>query len=519
MAIEFKILGPLEVLDAGRPITVSSRKQRALLALLLLNQGAVVSRDRLIDALWDGEPPATAQSALRVHVSELRKLLEDDDSRQLLVTIDPGYRLQLRDSELDLIRFEQLLDDSGRSLGASNSEQAAATLRKALALWRGPPLADFAYDAFAQQAIGRLEELRLVALERRLDADLDLGRHGDLVPELEGLLAEHPLRERPRSQLMLALYRSGRQADALATYQLARRLMAEELGIEPGRPLQDLEAAILRGEPALDPASAATPPDGAQQASPTGQAVATPEEAPDRSLLVVADSEEGIDALVPLAELLARRPARELILTRIVGPQDDLVAATTEMGKRRAGLTERGVHARSAAFNSKDPGRDVVRLASEQDSDLILMHADTAVVESGTIEGDVAAILETAACDVALVTSSPPVDPDRPVMVPMGGAEHEWTAVELGAWAAKARGVPLILLGGAGDDDSDDAQDASRLLAHASLATQKGLGVDASPMLVAPGDQGVLEAITRGSLLVIGLSERWEKDGLGATRH
>src|SRR5262245_32235175 len=218
--MNFKVLGPLEVLDdGGRALDVGGQKRRALLAILLLHANEVVSSDRLIEALWEGEPPETAQKTLQVHVSRLRKAL----GRNRLETIGFGYRLQIDDDELDLHRFHHF---------AADGEP-----HRALALWRGPPLADFSMQRFAQLEVARLEDLRLACLEERIDRDLAAGRHAALVGELEALVSEHPLRERLRAQLMLALYRSGRQAEALEAYHRTRRYLDEELGLEPGEDL------------------------------------------------------------------------------------------------------------------------------------------------------------------------------------------------------------------------------------------------------------------------------------------
>src|SRR6516225_6171009 len=243
--MEFRILGPLEVADGDEIVALASAKQRALLAILLLSANQVVSSDRLIDELWGEQSPESGRTALQVLMSKLRKAL--GDAGALLVTRPPGYLIRLERDQLDLHRFERLV---GEADGAE-PEAAAGRLRRALALWRGSALGDLAYESFAQPAIGRLEELRLAAFEKRIDADLALGRHADLVAELEGLVAEHPLRERLRGQLMLALYRVGRQADALAAYQAARRTLVEELGLEPGQELRRLEAEILRHDPVL----------------------------------------------------------------------------------------------------------------------------------------------------------------------------------------------------------------------------------------------------------------------------
>lgn len=251
--MEFRILGPLEVVDGGGPLRLGGRNQRALLALLLLNVDEVVSTDRLIDGLWAENPPRTAPTSLQNAVSQLRKLLGADR----LVTKPPGYILRLEADQLDVDRVRQLVTEAR----TRDAEGRVQLLREAEGFWRGPPLAEFAYDAFAQTAIGRLEELRLSVVEERIDAELGLDRHSELIGELEALVAEHPLRERLRGQLMLGLYRTGRQADALHAYQEARRALLEELGIDPGPALQRLHSAILRQERSLDPVVAQASPE------------------------------------------------------------------------------------------------------------------------------------------------------------------------------------------------------------------------------------------------------------------
>jgi predicted ATPase/DNA-binding SARP family transcriptional activator len=271
--MEFRILGPLEVCTDGGPKLDLAGKQKALLAVLLLHANEAVSTDRLIDALWGAEPPGTAGKALQVYVSRLRKLLEPE-GKELLVTRPPGYALELGEHELDLRRFEQLRADAGKLL---NGDPAAADakLREALALWRGPPLADFAFEPFAQSEIARLEELHLAALEDWIDALLALGRHADVVGELEALVTKHPLRERLRAQLMLALYRSRRQAEALDAYQSARHALVDELGIEPSPELQELEGRILRQDPSLEVAAPAPPTEEEQPQAPGRRAAGT----------------------------------------------------------------------------------------------------------------------------------------------------------------------------------------------------------------------------------------------------
>ena len=261
--MDFRILGPVEVRDGGRLVPLGSGQQRALLAMLLLRANETVSRDRLIHELWGERPPATAVKALQGHVSALRRLLEParptGADGQVIATRGAGYALRVDVEQLDLARFERLRDDGRRALGRQ-PEQAATRLREALALWHGPPLADVDGE-FARLEAPRLAELRAATLEDRIEADLASGRHADLVGELEALVAASPLRERLRGQLMLALYRSGRQAEALAAYQDARRELVEELGIEPGRELQELERAILRHDTSLDLPAATVAPD------------------------------------------------------------------------------------------------------------------------------------------------------------------------------------------------------------------------------------------------------------------
>ena len=245
---QFRLLGPLSVTIGGEAVALGGEKRRALLAALLLEANQVVSRDRLIDALWGEDPPDTARNTIQVYVSQLRKLLPEGT----LETAPPGYRLVVDPKSVDLFEFVRLSREGQSALSAGDAAAAGDTLRMALALWNGAPLADLAWEPFAQAEIVRLEELRLVALEDRIDADLALGRHGQLVGDLERLVAEHPLRERLRGQLMLALYRAGRQADALAVYQRMRRTMVDELGIEPSESLRKLERAILEQDPALN---------------------------------------------------------------------------------------------------------------------------------------------------------------------------------------------------------------------------------------------------------------------------
>jgi predicted ATPase/DNA-binding SARP family transcriptional activator len=254
--MEFRILGPLEVWDANRPVPLGGAKQRALLAILLLEANRVVSTDRLIELLWGDEPPETVINTLQVCVSQLRKILEPAHEKgkpyQVVVSQPPGYLVRLTSGQLDGHRF-QLLASEARERGIeANPEAAADRLRRALGLWRGPPLEEFSTERFAIGDIKRLNEMRIAALEDRIQADLSLGRHVELVEELESLVAEYPLRERLRAHLMLALYRSGRQAEASNVFHTTRALLVEQLGMEPGADLQHMLKAILHQDPTLD---------------------------------------------------------------------------------------------------------------------------------------------------------------------------------------------------------------------------------------------------------------------------
>jgi DNA-binding SARP family transcriptional activator/pimeloyl-ACP methyl ester carboxylesterase len=262
--LQYELLGPLRVVEGGRDVTPARPKQRALLAMLLLHREEIVPGAQLIEALWGDEPPGTAQTALYGHVSALRKLIGADRIR----TRPPGYLLRVSAGEVDIARFESLVSQARER---DDPDERSACLREALALWRGEPLPELRYEAFAEREIARLEELRLAAVEDRVDAELALGRHHELVAELEPLVAEHPFRERLRGQLMLALYRCGRQAEALHALQSGRRVLIEQLGIDPGPALRQLELRILRQDPGLD-----LPPAGARPSARAEPAVRRP---------------------------------------------------------------------------------------------------------------------------------------------------------------------------------------------------------------------------------------------------
>ena len=252
--MDFRILGPLEVLDEGRSLALAGTKPRALLALLLLHANETLTTDRLIDELWGERAPAGASKTLQMHISRLRKALAGSDGSgraSPIVTRERGYELALDPEQLDSHRFERLLARGRAELAGDRADSAARAFEEALALWRGDPLADLAYEPFALPEIARLDDLRSATLEQLMEAKLALGGHAEVVEQLEVLIGEHPYRERLRAQLMLALYRSDRQADALQAYQDARRTLVEELGIEPGERLRELEQAVLAQDPAL----------------------------------------------------------------------------------------------------------------------------------------------------------------------------------------------------------------------------------------------------------------------------
>ncbi len=262
--LDFRVLGELGVIDGDRGLPLGGAKQRAVLAILIVHRGEALSTDRMIDELWGERPPATAAKTVQVYISHLRKILGEG----VVATRGGGYSLDVPADQVDAERFESLAAEGREALRDNDPPEAASKLREALGLWRGPALADFAYEPFAQTEAARLEEARLDALEDRIDADLARGEHASLCSELEALVGEHPTRERLQGQLMLALYRSGRQAEALERYAAARRSLQEELGIEPGRALADLQHRILEQDPALDPPQ--RPPPRARVAAPAG---------------------------------------------------------------------------------------------------------------------------------------------------------------------------------------------------------------------------------------------------------
>jgi DNA-binding SARP family transcriptional activator len=488
---QFGILGPVEARRDGVEVRLGGRNQRAVLALLLLQAGRVVSIERLADDLYDGETPVSAVTQVHRQVSELRRALGSDGD--VIETRAPGYLARVAPEDLDLGRFEALGERGLTALRGGDAALAREALAEALDVWRGDALADLAAEPFAQRPIARLEELRLAALEHRLEADLELGRESDLVPELRDLVAAHPLRERLRETLMLALYRGGRQVEALDVYREARRELNEAFGLEPGPGLRELEQAILRQDPALAPST---------------ERRAKPQE----TLLVVAQDMRSLGSASALAsELARRRPPRDLVVALLVPDEQALAAAGAELARMRESL---GAAARTAAFVSAHLGDDLTSLVRVHDPELVMLAAPPGFPDEGWEE--LAAVLDQSACDVAIV-AGPPLERAGGIVVPFAGGEHDWAAAELGAWLSAATGTPLRLAGARADPGSG-ARDASRLLANASLAVQRTVGIAAEPFLVDPGADGLVQASATAGVLVLGLSPRWRREGLGAAR-
>jgi DNA-binding SARP family transcriptional activator len=493
--LDFRILGPLEVIADAGAVRLGGPKQRATLAILLLNANRVVSVERLADELYSGATPITAVTQVQRQISELRKLLGADST---IETRAPGYVIRLSAEQLDLNRFERRTEEAGQALRRGAVERAAALLREALAFWRGPPLADFAYEPFAQAAIERIEEIRLTAVDQRIDADLALGRHAELVGEVEQLVSEHPLRERFRAQLMVALYRSGRQAEALEVYRGARETLVEAFGIEPTSALRDLERAILTHDPSLD------------LSQPPRARVASSRD-PSRAVLVVPSCDDQLDTLLRVAERLASLPERELIITRLVRDEGDVEPAAARLNGVRRSLH---VTARTAAFTTSDSVGDVVRLATSYDVELVLLDAPSDLA-AARLPDELAELLEHSPGDVAVVAGS--LANGDGVFVPFAGGEHDWSALEIGACLSVATSAPLRLVGTSADPRRAQ-RDASRLLADASLAVQRVVGVEAEPVLVEPSEHALVAAVEGATVVVMGISERWRREGIGDSR-
>ena len=492
--LEFRILGPLEVVGEDGPIPLGGPKQRATLAILLLAANRVVPVERLADDLYRGAAPVTAVTQVQRQISELRRLLAAASG---IETRSPGYVLRVAPQQLDLHRFERLTEQAFDASARADHRRAADLLREALDLWTGEPLADLADEPFARAATDRLEEIRLAALERRIDAELALGRHAELIGELQELVAEHPFGERFQGQLMLALYRSGRQHEALDVYRATRQTLVDAFGLEPTPALRGLEHAILAQDPSLELA------DGRQATTDVR-----------RPVLVLPTDGVAVERLLSVAEPLARLPARELLVVRLLADDRELGAAAAALNGRRSSLQ---VVARTAVFTTGAWSHDAARLAASNDVALVLLDAPDGL--DGThVPEELASLLERSSADVAVLAGTA-VDwaGGNGVFVPFGGGDHDWAALELAAWLASAVAAPLRLVGTKAEANYG-RRDASRLLADAALAVQQLAGVAAEPVLAEATDGGLLAAVGPATLVVQGVSPRWRHDGIGATR-
>jgi DNA-binding SARP family transcriptional activator len=485
-AVEYAILGPLEARVGGRRVQLGGARQRAVLVCLLVRPNAVVSATRIVDEVWPDNPPATAVNLVQGYVSNLRKAL----GRTAIATEGAGYRIRVE--SLDLLKFERLTDLGARALDDDRAYEARGAFRAALDLWRGRALGDLADEHVVQPFVARLEELRLLASQRLVEAELACGRDDEAAAEAALLVHEHPLRERPRALLMLALYRCGRQAEALRVYREGRELLVAELGIEPGEELRELERAILRHEPELAARGGAG--DGAGR----------------RPTIVVGSFDAAaLDGLLETIAPLARDAAADVVVALTVADAADLGDAARGLERRRYALAADGVSVRTAAFTSLTPGADVARIANEQHADIVLVAAPERTLEDARL----IALLDDAACDVAVLVGG--AMRNGPVVVPFTGVEHDWAAIELGGWLARATGSALQVVGAAA---FDGARDASMLLGNASLAVQRTLGVAAQPVLVDPTGDALIDATRDAGVVVVGLTERWRRDGLGRAR-
>jgi DNA-binding SARP family transcriptional activator len=493
-ALEFRLLGALEVSRDGAPVAIEGPRARALLAVLLLRANTPVTSAQLIDDLWPDQLPASPANALQVQISRLRAALAPDGTGMIL-RHGAGYMLVLGPAQMDLLEFERGWDAARRAVAAGDPRTAAALLRAALDLWRGEPLAEFAGEHFADADAHRLAEMRLAALGDRIDADLSLGGHRELVGELNALVRRYPLNERTLSQLMLALYRCGRQVDALAACADARARFADNYGLSLGPDVQRLEREILRQEPDL-----AAPATGAPAA-------------PRRSVLISAGSADAIDALAAIAAPLAAEGSGcELLVVRTVeGSSESLDGASAEGAVLLRRLERSRIAGRIATFTSDLPADDLIRLVDEQQAALMLL-------ELGAPPERLQRLLESATCDVGLLAGQGRSRPRArsPVLVAFGGGGHDWAALELACWVAKSVSVPVWMVGV--NRRRGHHPDASRTLAAASLAVQRWYGIVPEPRIVPPGVDRMVELSGEARLFVLGLADDWPRKGIGSLR-
>ena len=487
--LDFRLLGPLEVVGDDGPLKLGGIRQRATLAILLLSADRVVPIDRFADDLYGGEPPVTAVTQVQRQVSELRKLLGAESS---IETRSPGYVITLDPGQIDLQRFERWMGEGTASLADGDALTAVEHFSRALSLWRGDALADLASEEFARAAVERLEELRIEATQQRIEAELRLGRSADLIPELETLAAEHPLREPVHAQLMRALYAAGRHAEALDVYRGLRRRFVNELGIEPTPSLRALEQAILRHD--------------AELAAPASRVRDRTAAAP---VLVVADDVSSAANLLSAAASIAG-PTGEVVVTCLLDDASQLRETAAQLNGLRGNVD---CDVRTAAFTSDDRVGDVARLASVHDAAALLVENAPA----DTLPEQVAAVLLRSPADVGLLTGHIDFARGDGIYAVFGGSEHDWAALELAARLAAVRAVPLRLVG-TGPRAERTQRDSSRLLADAALAIQRVVGVDSEPLLADPTPEALAAAVSPATIVVAGISTRWRQSGTGSTR-
>jgi DNA-binding SARP family transcriptional activator len=472
VVLEFRVLGPLEALRDGEVVSLAGAKQQALLALLLLEGGRAVSTRRLTDGLWGGAAPATATKGLQLHVSRLRKAL----GSSVIETRPDGYLLATKGVSVDLTRFEELTESGRSQASAGRHGEAGRLFGEALALWRGEALEGLDEPGLAPLR-ARLDELRLAVQEQRVDVLLASGEHTRLLPELTLLAQSQPLRERLQEQLMLALYRDGRQAEALAVYRRLRETLQQQLGLEPQPRLRSFEQAILRQDGYLDP----------------------PLERRPQRAIVAAGHEPG--RLAALLAPLAHELSGELILLTPVSHGEQLAEASVLLDEQRSEVV------RVAAFVTREPARQVARLAVAESAALLVLQTTR-----NRLEEQVLGELRQAACDVVLFVDGAGELPGSAVSVLFGGSPEDWKAVELAAALARAGSVPLRLVG-----VDLGGSNASSLLAHASLVVQRFAGIGTRPVLFTPGDAGSLAGAVAGGPLVAGAGEHAD-DRLSVSR-
>jgi DNA-binding SARP family transcriptional activator len=441
--VQFRLLGPLEAQDGERRVELGRPKQRDLLAVLLVHANQVVPLDRLIEELWGAEPPPQAAASLQTYVSNLRRALEPGRSARapsrVLVSQPPGYRLAVGAGDLDAARFAALAAEGHRLLQAHRPGPAARVLREGLGLWRGPALAEVADEPFAQAERNRLEELRVAALEDRLAADMDLGRHAAAVAELEELAGRYPFRERLAGLLMLALYRSGRQAEALQAFQAARRALADELGIDPGRWLRQLETGILRQDPALD----WTPPPEEPGTSPEETGGSAGQASPAPAAPVTRGRQAAADDLVGREDQLA---ALDAILAGARGGHGRVLLVAGEPGIGKTRLAEEAARCAAAAGMQVAWGR-----CQEGDGAPALWPWAQVVrqLAAGLAPGQLAAMLGPSAARLGPLLpelAGPPPPARPPPIADLGAARFQLNQAAAGLLRRLAEARPLLVV-------------------------------------------------------------------------